>query len=83
MIIVGNLEKAVRAATSLNDFIVINEEDYFDFQNAIREACGDSPLKPSEAPNPNEDPRITAIKAKARARDRVKAKQGSANGISI
>jgi hypothetical protein len=37
MIIVGNLEKAVRAATSLNDFIVIKEEEYFDFQNAIRE----------------------------------------------
>jgi hypothetical protein len=74
MIIVGNLEKAVRAATSLNDFIIINEEDYFDFQNAIREVCGDSPQKPSEAPNPNEDPRIAAIKAKARARDRLKAK---------
>ena len=83
MIIVGNLEKAVRAATSLNDFIVINEEDYFDFQNAIREACGDKPQKPPEAPNPNEDPRIAAIKAKARARDRVKAKQNAKDGISL
>ena len=83
IIIVGNLEKAVRAATSLNDFIVINEEDYFDFQNAIREACGDKPQKPPEVPNPNEDPRIAAIKAKARARDRLKAKQNAKDGISL
>ena len=49
----------------------------------IRIACGDKPQQPPEKPNPDEDPRITAIKAKARERDRIKARQSSKNGISI
>jgi hypothetical protein len=53
---------------------MINESNYFDFQNLIRAAVGQNPI---EAPNPNEDPRITRMKAKARYRDRVKAKQNS------
>ena len=83
MLIVGDLEKVVSEIESVDDLITIKEEDYFDFQNMIREVCGDKPIKLPEPPNPNEDPRITAMKAKARARDRLKAKQGSANGISI
>ena len=39
----------------------------------VREACGMERIKPA---NPNEDPRIKALKAKARYRDQVKAKQG-------
>jgi hypothetical protein len=62
---------------------ILTEEEYFDFQNAIREVCGNKPLKAPEAPNPNEDPRITAMKEKARKRDRIKSKQRSSNGISI
>jgi hypothetical protein len=34
-------------------------------------------------PDPNEDPRIARIKAKARERDRLKAKKGTAGGISL
>ena len=74
MLVIGELEELVTKIDSVDDLIVIKEEEYFDFQNIIREACGDKPLKPPEPPNPNEDPRITAIKAKARARDRIKAK---------
>jgi hypothetical protein len=44
---------------------------------------GDKPVKPPEPVNPDEDPRIKAIKEKARARDRIKAKQASRNGISL
>jgi hypothetical protein len=73
-LIVGNLEEAVAKATSIEEFITIKEEDYFDFQNAIREVCGDNPIKPPEPPDPDEDPRITAIKARARERDRIKAR---------
>lgn len=74
MLIVGDLEKVVSEIESVDDLITIKEEDYFDFQNMIREVCGDKPIKLPEPPNPNEDPRITAMKAKARARDRLKAK---------
>ena len=83
MLIVGNLEKVVTEIEKVEDLITITADEYFDFQNMIREVCGDKPLNPPEPPNPNEDPRITAMKAKARARDRAKAKQNASNGISI
>ena len=83
MLVVGNLEETVQHIKSINDLITIKEEDYFDFQNAIRGAIGDKEAKPPEPPNPNEDPRITEIKRRARERDRIKAKQNSKNGISL
>lgn len=82
-IVLGELEEVIQQIESIDELITISEEEYFDFQNMIREVCGESSVKPEEAPNPNEDPRVTAIKAKARARDRKKAKQGAGNGISI
>lgn len=56
----------------------LNSENYFDFQNCIRQSLGEQVV---EKPNPNEHPKIRAMKAKARYRDRVKAKQG--NGITL
>ena len=63
---------------SVNDLRILKEEDYFDFQNLVREAVG---KKTVERPNPNEDPRVKAIKAKARYRDKIKAKKGM--GLSL
>lgn len=77
----GNLEKElakINDTTKLSDLRIINEEDFFGLQNLIREACGDKPVEP---PNPNEDPRVKRIKAKARYRDRIKAKQK--NGLEL
>ena len=39
----------------------------------MRQAIGNKAIEP---PNPDEDPRVKAIKAKARYRDQLKAKQG-------
>lgn len=64
----------------ISDLRILREEDFFDFQNAIRQAIGDTTL---EAPAIDEDPRVAKIKAKARERDRIKKKQGSKNGISL
>ena len=83
ILIVGQLEEIAATINSTDELITIAEEEYFDFQNAIREACGEKPLKLPEPPNPNEDPRITAMKAKARERDRLKAKRHDKNGISL
>jgi hypothetical protein len=83
MIVIGDLNKVVTKIKSVNELITIKEEEFFDFQNVIREVCGEKPLTPESKPNPNEDPRITAMKAKARARDRLKAKQDAKGGISI
>ena len=59
------------------------EEDFFDFQNCVREVIGVKKIVPEPPPDPNEDPRITEIKRRARERDRIKAKQGNKNGLSF
>jgi hypothetical protein len=46
----------------------------------IRIAVGN---KPVEAPNPNEHPKIRAMKAKARMRDRIKAKSGKGLTLEV
>ena len=78
VIVVGNLKEILAESKSVDDLVLIKEEDFFDIQNLIREASGE---KKVEKPNPNEDPRIKKIKAKARYRDKVKAKQNK--GISL
>ena len=67
---------------TLNELILIKEEEFFDFQNLIRECIG---KKAVELPNPKEHPRIKEMKRKARYRDKVKAKQAakSKDGISL
>ena len=82
MLVIG-LEKTVQHIKSLDELITIKEEDFFLFQNAIREAIGEKQIKPPEPLNPDEDPRIAEIKRRARERDRIKAKSGSKNGISL
>jgi hypothetical protein len=56
--------------------VFLEEGEFFNFQNAIREAYGNKPIKPPEPIDPNEDPRIRRIKEKARERDRIKEKKG-------
>jgi hypothetical protein len=81
-IVVGASEEDLMSELA-EDLITIGEEDYFDFQNAIREACGDKPQKPPEPIDPDEDPRVTEIKMRARERDRIKARRASKDGISM
>ena len=68
-IVIGDIKEI----KSVNELRILKEEDYFEFQNLIREAIGGKMIPP---PNPNEDPRVKAIKAKARYRDYLKTKQG-------
>ena len=60
------------------DLRLLTEEDFFDFQNLIREAIGEDPVEP---PNLNMHPKIALIKAKGRLRDRIKKKKGTKDGI--
>ena len=80
MILVGKLEDVLKNLQTVTDLVVISEEEFFDFQNLIRVACDQKPVEP---PNPNEHPKIKAMKAKARYRDKVKAKQNAKNGITL
>ena len=83
MIIIGDLKDVVQQIKSVEELIMLTEEEYFDFQNLVREAHGDSIVKPPIPEDPNEDPRIRAIKEKARRRDRIKAKQKPSGGITL
>jgi hypothetical protein len=68
------LEEEVQRISSIQDLVILEEQDYFDFQNMIREALGEKTVARPDPEDPNEDPRIARIKAKARERDRIKAK---------
>ena len=79
-IVIGDLKKVVAEMQNLNELITISEDEFFVFQNHIRLATSQ---KPVEAPNPNEHPKIRAMKAKARYRDKIKAKQNAKNGLTL
>ena len=71
MIVIGNLKKTLLKIESVEELRIINSDNYFNFQNALRRAIGIKELEPY---NPDENPRVKYFKAKARLRDRVKAK---------
>ena len=72
-IIIGDLQKETLRVKEIKDFRILNKDNFFEFQNGIRAALGEKTIEP---PKPNEDPRIKRMKAKARYRDRIKAKKG-------
>ena len=82
LIVVGNVQDVLKTAKSIEDLVVISEEDFFPFQNAIRESVGKKTVEP---PIIDEDPRIAEIKRKARYREKLKAKklEKSKDGISL
>jgi hypothetical protein len=80
-ILIGEFTEESIKTVSLTDLRFLTEENYFNFQNAVRVVCDQKELKPPIPDDPNEDPRVTAIKRKARERDRIKAKQKNKDGI--
>ena len=82
MIIIGNIQEILKNAQTLDDVITLKEEEFFDFQNAIRECIGKKSVEPY---NPNEHPKIREMKRRARYRDKVKAKNAAKNkdGITL
>ena len=80
VIVVGSITDVLKSVTSIEDFVLITEDDYFGFQNLIRQSIGE---KPVEKPIENEDPRVAEIKRKARYREKLKAKQAMKNKEGI
>lgn len=74
VVIIGKLEEDIDPEVDLEEPRVINEENFFDFQNEIRLSLGRNKEEPIDE---DEDPRVKRIKAKARYRDRLKAKRQS------
>ena len=75
IIVIGDLKETLPKAKSVEDLRIIDKNNYFDFQNALRRAIGEKEVEPY---NPNENPKVKYFKAKARLRDRVKAKSKNA-----
>lgn len=78
VIVLGDLENELMNVTSAEELRIIDEEEFFELQNTVRISLG---MNPVEKPDPNESPRIKRMKAKARLRDRIKAKKGM--GLSL
>lgn len=73
VIIIGDLNQQLQTIQSIGDLTYLDENDFFEFQNCLRQSVG---AKVVEPPDPDEDPRVKKIKAKARYRDKIKAKKG-------
>ena len=78
-IIVGDLATTLTNIKSVSELRIISEENFFDLQNLMRQSIGEKAVEPY---NPNENPKVKYFKAKARLRDRVKAKN-SKDGLNL
>lgn len=78
-IIIGSLEDLIPSLRSIKDLRILSEEDFFDFQNLLRQSVGEKQAEPYD---PFEHPKVKYFKAKARERDRVKAKN-SKDGLTL
>ena len=78
LILIGNLSETLSTVSSIDELRIINEENFFEFQNMVRGSIGEKLLEPY---NPYEHPKIKYFKAKARLRDRVKAE--SKDGLTF
>lgn len=80
VILIGEIEKISDTIKNIEDLFYISEKNFFDFQNAIRDSLGIKKEEPELPPNPEEDPRVRALKEKFRKGKKkvseVKAKTG-------
>lgn len=72
IVVIGVEEENLDPDVHLVEPRLLDAENYFDFQNLVRDAMG---LNRVEPPDPDEDPRVKRIKAKSRYREKVKAKK--------
>ena len=72
IIIVGKSERDIDPDVDLIEPRIIDANNYFEFQNIIRESMGMDAVEP---PDPHEDPRVKRIKALGRKRERIKARR--------
>lgn len=74
-VLIGDIQQTLKQIKSINELRIIDESNFFEFQNLLRQSIGEKEIEPY---NPDENPKIKYFKAKARLRDRVKAKSKDA-----
>lgn len=75
MIVVGDLATTLKSIKSVSELRIIKEDNYFELQQMLRRSVGEKEVEPYD---PNLHPKVKYFKAKARLRDRVKAKSKDA-----
>lgn len=75
MLLIGKSEDELDPDIDLENPRLLTEENYFDFQNMVRTAIGDSI---AEKPDPDEDENVKRVKRKNRERRRELAKKKKA-----
>ena len=75
MIVIGDLTEVLPQLKSIEQLRILKEDNFFGFQNLLRQSIGEKEIEPY---NPDENPKVKYFKAKARLRDRVKAKSKDA-----
>lgn len=71
-IVIGEINEEIKSLDDLSKMRTITEDNFLMFQNVIRDMIGEKRCSP---PDPTESPRAKQMKAKARYRDKIKAKQ--------
>ena len=65
---------------NIDELKLFKEEDFFEFQNLIRQSIGDDPAEPY---NDKLHPKIRQMKAKARERDKIKSKKKGMSTLTL
>lgn len=83
MFLIGKEEDDIDPDIDLEEPRLLTEENFFDFQNCVREVFGEKPPEPPNEEELNEDPRIRRYKMKIREHDKLIAKKKSKDAPNL
>ena len=80
MLLIGKVEEDLDPDKDLENPRLLTEDNFFDFQNEIRNVMGIPKIKPPDPEEENLDPRILRWKKKVREGDKIRAKKKNKDG---
>lgn len=83
MFLIGKADEDIDPDVDLENPRLLTEENFFEFQNCIREVLGEDAAKPPEEEELIEDPRIRRYKMKIREHDKLIARKKAKEAPTI
>lgn len=83
MFLIGKAEEDIDPDVDLDNPRLLTEENFFEFQNCIREVLGEDAAKPPDEEELIEDPRIRRYKMKIREHDKLIARKKAKEAPTI
>ena len=83
MFLIGKAEEDIDPDVDLENPRLLTEENFFEFQNCIREVLGEDAAKPPDEEELIEDPRIRRYKMKIREHDKLIARKKAKEAPTI